>query len=55
MDKEEEKKLEEKILLSIKKREEISSENLRIAAQINYKNHPDKIIETDQFGFVKQK
>jgi len=48
-----EKKLEEKIQTSINKREELSAENIRIAEQINFKSHPDKIISTDQFGFLK--
>ncbi len=51
---ENEKKLEEKIQMSINKREDLSAENIRIAEKINYKNHPDKIISTDQFGFVKE-
>lgn len=50
---EEDKKLEEKIQLSLKKREELSSANIKIAEQINYKSHPDKIVNTDQYGFVK--
>ena len=50
---EEAKKLEEKIQMSINKREDLSAENIKIAEQINYKNHPEKIMNTDQFGFEK--
>ena len=47
------KKLEEKIQASINKREDLSSENIRLAQQINFKNLPDKVIITDQYGFLK--
>jgi hypothetical protein len=49
------KKLEEKIQNSINKREDLSAENIKIAEQLGFKNHPDKIINTDQYGFVKDK
>ena len=45
--------LEEKIQISINKREDLSSENLRLAEQISFKNLPDKVTNTDQYGFLK--
>lgn len=53
-DKEDAVKLEQKIQTSINKREDLSAENLKIAHKINYKNFPDKVVNTDQYGFVKE-
>ena len=47
--------LENKLIISINKIENISKKDLDLAREINFKSIPDKIIETDQFGFLKSK
>ncbi len=47
--------IEKELLDSIKKRENVSKENLLLAEKINFKNKPDKIVETDQYGFIIKK
>ena len=47
--------LENKLITSIKNTENINKEDLDLANSINYKSIPDKIIETDEFGFLKSK
>ena len=47
------KAVEEKLINSINRREEITKENLKKAEQIGFKNVPDKIVLTDQYGFIK--
>ncbi len=53
MDTNEVKIVEENLIKSINNREEITKENLKKAEQIGFKNMPDKIISTDQYGFIK--
>jgi hypothetical protein len=48
----ENKLLEQQIIDSINQKEHISAENIRKASNIGYKNIPDKIVHTDQFGFL---
>jgi hypothetical protein len=48
------KALEEEIINSINSKESISAENIRKADIIGYKNQPDKVVLTDQFGFIKE-
>ena len=45
-------KIEKDLLDSINKKENVTKENLILAEQIGFKNKPDKILETDQFGFI---
>jgi hypothetical protein len=47
------KELEETLINSIKKREELSKENIKKAELIGFKNFPDEVIITDQYGFIK--
>ena len=44
--------IEKDLLDSINKKENVTKENLILAEQIDFKNKPDKILETDQFGFI---
>jgi hypothetical protein len=46
--------IEKEIIESINQKEAISAENIRKAETIGYKNIPDKVILTDQFGFIKE-
>jgi len=46
---------EEKIINSIVKREEMSAEKIKEAKEIGFKDTPDKIYDTDQFGFLREK
>ena len=47
--------IEKGLIESIKKRENVTKENLDLAEKINFKNKPDQIIDTDEFGFIKTK
>ena len=47
------KELEETLIKSINRREDISKENIKKAELIGFKNFPDEIILTDQYGFIK--
>ena len=47
--------IEKELLESIEKRENVTKENLALAEKINFKNKPDKIIDMDEFGFIKCK
>ena len=49
------KEIESRLLLSIKNKENPTSERMQMAEEINFKSIPDKIIETDQFGFIVSK
>ena len=53
-EKEKNKKIEKELLLSINNKEIITRERLNLAEIINFKDEPDKIILTDQFGFIKK-
>ena len=46
--------IESKLITSIEKKENANRENLDLAGKINFKSIPDKIIETDEFGFLKK-
>ena len=46
------KKIENQLVMSIKNKETVTRERLHLAEEINFKNEPDKIISTDQFGFI---
>jgi hypothetical protein len=46
--------IEESLTNSINNREMMTIENLKKAEQIGFKNAPDKVIKTDQFGFIKE-
>ena len=39
----------------LQKRENVTKENLNHAERINIKNKPDKIMDMDEFGFIKNK
>ena len=38
---------------SVRKMENVTKEKLVLAEKINYKNNTDSLIETDEFGFLK--
>ena len=46
--------IETKLMKSITKKENPNRKNLELANSINYKTCPDKIVETDEFGFLKK-
>ena len=46
--------IESTLITSIEKKENANRENLDLAGKINFKSIPDKIIETDEFGFLKK-
>ena len=46
--------IESKLITSIEKKENANREKLDLAGKINFKSIPDKIIETDEFGFLKK-
>jgi hypothetical protein len=47
------KKIERSLVRSISNKEMITKERLNLAETIKFKNEPDSIIVTDQYGFVK--
>jgi hypothetical protein len=47
------KKIEKSLVRSISNKEIITRERLHLAETINFKNEPDRIILTDQYGFMK--
>ena len=46
--------IEKELINSIKKNENTNIKNLQLANTINFKSAPDKLIETDEFGFLKK-
>ena len=46
--------IENKLMISITKKENANRKNLELANSINFKTCPDKIIETDEFCFLKK-
>jgi hypothetical protein len=54
MERKEIEEVESYLIESINKREPLSKDNLQKADLIGFKNFPDKIIETDQYGFIKE-
>ena len=47
------KKIEEKLLKSIENSEKIDKDKIKLAETINFRENPDQIIDTDEFGFIK--
>ena len=47
--------IEKELLDSIQRKENVTKENLILAEKINFKNKPEKIVETDEFGFIIKK
>ena len=47
------KKIERSLVRSISNKEVITRERLHLAETIKFKNEPDSIIVTDQYGFIK--
>ena len=47
------KNLEKKLLVSIEKHETCDSQKIKMAEEINFKSIPEKIVNTDQYGFIK--
>ena len=47
------KKIEKSLVRSISNKEVITKERLNLAETIKFKNEPDRIIVTDQYGFMK--
>ena len=45
--------VQKNLIQSINKKEEITKENIRKAEMIGFKNVPDKIVLTDQYGFIQ--
>ena len=51
-EKNKDKEIENILLKSIKNKENATSERIQMAEKINFKSIPDKIIATDQYGFI---
>ena len=47
--------LEKDLINSIYNKEAATRERIQIAEKINFRDEPDKIIETDDYGFIKNK
>lgn len=47
------KKIEQSLLISIEKAESIDNAKIKLAETINFREIPDKIMDTDEFGFIK--
>ena len=45
--------IEKDLIESVQKMENVTKENLELAEKIKFKNNTDRIIETDEFGFLK--
>jgi len=45
--------IEKSLLMSIDKSEKIDNEKIKLAESIKFRDIPDKIMDTDQFGFIK--
>ena len=45
--------IERGLIESIQRKENVSKKNLNLAEKIDFKKNPDKIIDTDEFGFLK--
>ena len=45
--------IEKNLIESVSKMEGVTKENLDLAEKINFKNNVDKLVETDEFGFLK--
>ena len=49
------KTIEEGLLEAIKKKENVTKEKLDLAEKINFKSNSEALIQTDEFGFIKDK
>ena len=49
------KTIEEGLLEAIKKKENVTKEKLDLAEKINFKSSSEALIQTDEFGFIKDK
>jgi hypothetical protein len=47
--------IEKELIDSIQRKENVTKKNLILAEKINFKNKPEKIVETDEFGFIIKK
>ena len=47
-------KIEKALINSIENKEKITKENINLAESIQFRNEPDKIIITDDYGFIKK-
>ena len=45
--------IEKSLIESVSKMENVTKEKLDLAEKINFKNNTDKLVETDEFGFLK--
>ena len=45
--------IEEKLIKSIENSEKIDKDKIELAETINFRENPDQIIDTDEFGFIK--
>ena len=45
--------IEKNLTESVSKMEDVTKEKLDLAEKINFKNNTDKLVETDEFGFLK--
>lgn len=45
--------IEKNLLMSIENSEKIDNDKIKLAEKINFREIPDKIIDTDEFGFIK--
>jgi hypothetical protein len=53
MEKNELKSVEDALTKAINRREEMTKENMKKAEQIGFRNIPDQLVITDQYGFIK--
>ena len=44
--------IEKSLIESVSKMENVTKEKLDLAEKINFKNNTDKLVETDEFGFL---
>ena len=47
--------IENELIISIKNKESSTKDRIQLAEKINFKNEPDKIIVTDEYGFIEKK
>ena len=51
----EREEIENELIISIKNKESSTIDRIKLAEKINFKNEPDKIISTDEYGFIEKK
>ena len=49
------KTIEEGLLEAIRKKENVTKEKLDLAEKINFKSNSEALVQTDEFGFIKDK